>query len=97
MRHDGLIVGLVLATAVALIAHRARALSTSGAAAAIVTGTAAAAAGWSWALILITYFMIVGMSNAVNFTDSGSVTQTIFRRLLEGSRTDTEATNSGHV
>ena len=51
-----MIVGLVLATAVALAAHRARALSTSGAAAAIVTGTLAVAAGWSWAIILITYF-----------------------------------------
>lgn len=52
-----MIVGLALATAVALAAQRVRALSTGGAAAAIVTGTVAVAAGWSWAAILITYFV----------------------------------------
>jgi uncharacterized protein (TIGR00297 family) len=50
-------VGLLLATAIALLAYRTRALTAHGAFAAVVTGTAAAAAGWSWAIILIVYFI----------------------------------------
>lgn len=56
VRDSGLLVGLLLATAIATVAFRARALSVGGAVAAAVTGTVAMAAGWSWALILIAYF-----------------------------------------
>jgi uncharacterized protein (TIGR00297 family) len=51
-----LLVGLLLATAIAMLAYRARALTAGGAFAAVATGTAAAAAGWSWAIVLIAYF-----------------------------------------
>jgi uncharacterized protein (TIGR00297 family) len=55
--YSRLIVGVTLATAIALLAHRARALTAGGAVAAIVTGTLAVAAGWSWAIVLIAYFV----------------------------------------
>jgi uncharacterized protein (TIGR00297 family) len=48
---------LVAASAVALVALRARSLSPSGALAAAAAGTAAVAAGWDWALLLIAYFV----------------------------------------
>ncbi len=48
--------GLVLASAIALIAWRARALSGSGAVAAVGVGTAAMAAGWDWGALLVLYF-----------------------------------------
>jgi uncharacterized protein (TIGR00297 family) len=50
------IAGLILATAAALLARRARSLSGSGAVAAAACGTLCAMAGWRWAGILIAYF-----------------------------------------
>lgn len=49
--------GAVLATVVAVAAHRAGALRPSGAVAAVVAGAIAAAAGWSWAILLVAYFV----------------------------------------
>jgi uncharacterized protein (TIGR00297 family) len=51
------LLGFLLAIAIAGAAHRARVLSISGAVAAIVIGTAAVAAGWSWAFLLIAFFV----------------------------------------
>lgn len=48
--------GLVLASAIALLAWRARALSASGAVAAVAVGTAAMTAGWDWGALLVLYF-----------------------------------------
>lgn len=56
MNYGGLLVGLALAIAIALLAYRAGALDRGGAAAAVVTGTVAVAAGWTWAIVLIAYF-----------------------------------------
>jgi uncharacterized protein (TIGR00297 family) len=50
------LVGVILATAMSLVAYRVRALSASGTAAAVVAGTVAMAAGWSWGIVLIAYF-----------------------------------------
>src|SRR5688500_10070678 len=50
------VLGLLLASAIALAAGRLRLLSPSGVIAAIASGTACAAAGWSWALMLIAFF-----------------------------------------
>jgi uncharacterized protein (TIGR00297 family) len=50
-------VGLLLATIIALLARHARALSSSGALAAAATGTLAMAAGWNWGVLLIAYFV----------------------------------------
>lgn len=49
--------GVVLATAIALVAHRAGSLSRSGAMAATVIGAAAIAAGWDWGILLIAFFV----------------------------------------
>lgn len=51
------LVGLALAAALALAAHRARALSTSGAWGALVVGTLAMAAGMAWTAVLLAFFV----------------------------------------
>lgn len=51
------IIGFVLAAALAIAARRTRSLSAGGAAAATAVGTAAALAGWGWAAILIAFFI----------------------------------------
>ena len=51
------LLGIVLAAAVALAARRARALSSGGALAATVVGAAAVAAGWDWAALVILFFV----------------------------------------
>jgi len=48
--------GLLLAGAIAALAHRARSLSTSGAVAATLLGAACIAAGWPWGALLVAYF-----------------------------------------
>ncbi|MEP6491458.1 MAG: DUF92 domain-containing protein [bacterium] len=50
------ILGVVLASSIAVAARKTRSLSTSGAAAATVVGAIAVAAGWSWGALLIIYF-----------------------------------------
>ena len=50
------LLGVVLASAIAAVAFRARALSADGAGAAVITGTVAVAAGWSWGVVLVAYF-----------------------------------------
>lgn len=52
-----LLLGALLAGAVAGAAFRARSLSASGAWAAVAVGAAAAAAGWRWAALLIAWFV----------------------------------------
>ena len=52
------LLGVVLASVIAVSAGRMRLLSPSGVAAAIATGTVSAAAGWSWALMLISFFAV---------------------------------------
>jgi uncharacterized protein (TIGR00297 family) len=47
----------VLASVIALGAHRAGSLARSGAAVAIVVGTIAIATGWSWGALLIAFFI----------------------------------------
>jgi len=51
------LVGLVLAAALALAAHRTRALSASGAWGALVVGTLAMAAGAAWTAVLLAFFV----------------------------------------
>ena len=50
------IVGVVMASLIAVAARRTRSLAPSGALAAIVLGTLAVAAGWGWGALLIGYF-----------------------------------------
>ena len=52
------LLGLLLASVIAVAAGRLRLLSPSGLVAAIVSGTVCAAAGWSWALMLIAFFAV---------------------------------------
>ena len=47
----------MLASVIALGAHRAGSLARSGAAVAIVVGTIAIATGWSWGALLIAFFI----------------------------------------
>ncbi len=50
------VVGIVMASLIALAARRTRSLSPSGAIAAMVLGTLAVTAGWGWGALLIIYF-----------------------------------------
>jgi len=50
------ILGVLLASSIALVARRTRSLSSSGAVVATIVGTIAIAAGWSWGALLILYF-----------------------------------------
>lgn len=50
------LLGLALATAIAIAAQRARVLSRSGVVAAAVIGTVATAAGWRWCVLLLAFF-----------------------------------------
>lgn len=52
-----LVLGALLATAIAAAALRTRTLTRGGALAAIVCGTATSAAGWGWAAALIAFFV----------------------------------------
>lgn len=53
-----LIIGFLLAAAIALAAHRARALSRSGAWGALLTGTIIfGLGGWQWAVLLLAFFI----------------------------------------
>ena len=47
----------MLASAIAVIAWRARSLRASGAVAAVGIGTAAVAAGWDWGILVVIYFV----------------------------------------
>ena len=51
------VVGFLLALAIAVVAWRARALSRGGAVAASVVGAACVAAGWSWGVLLVAFFV----------------------------------------
>lgn len=50
-------VGVALAAAIALAAHRAGSLDRSGAWAAVGVGTAATSAGWAWGTLLVGFFV----------------------------------------
>ncbi len=52
-----ILVGLLIAAAIAFAARAARSLTTSGAIAATIVGTLAVAAGWSLGTLLILYFV----------------------------------------
>lgn len=52
-----LIVGAMLAAAIAIFAHRRQSLSGSGAVAALVLGAICSAAGWGWAALLVGLFI----------------------------------------
>lgn len=70
--------GLILALAVALLAHEARALTTSGAAGAVlVGGLIFGLGGWRWALVLLAFFI---SSSALSRLGG-------FRRAAAGSQT----------
>lgn len=51
-----ILLGFLLAAAIAGAARRARSLTLGGAVAATLLGTAAVAAGWNWGILLIAYF-----------------------------------------
>src|SRR5687767_12031464 len=54
---DRALAGLLLASALAIAAWRARALTPGGALAAVVVGAACVIAGWNWALLLLVFFI----------------------------------------
>ncbi len=76
------VLGFFIATAIALIARRARSLSPSGAIAAVVVGTIAASAGWNWGLLLILYF-------------AGSTALSHFGRVEKERRTESTVAKGG--
>jgi uncharacterized protein (TIGR00297 family) len=51
------LLGFVVAAAIALAARRMRSLTSSGAVTATAIGTIAVAAGWSWGILLVIYFV----------------------------------------
>ena len=53
-----LLVGAILALAIAVTGARSGSLSTSGVMAAVLVGAGASAAGWEWAALLIAFFVV---------------------------------------
>jgi uncharacterized protein (TIGR00297 family) len=68
-----IVIGGVLAAAVAWSAHRARALSTSGAIAATAVGIAAVSAGWGWGALLVVYFVSSTLIGRWRHADRASI------------------------
>lgn len=66
--------GPFLASAIALIAWRARSLRPSGAVAAAAVGSAAMAAGWDWGILLVTYFVSASALSRFRSRDKDVVT-----------------------
>ena len=89
------LIGLVLATAIALVAFRARALSASGAVAAVLTGTLAMAAGWSWGIVLIASFVSAALLSRFRAADRAS--RTAGRIEKSGPRDATQVLVNGGV
>lgn len=54
---ERIVIGGMVAAAVAWTAHRSRALSASGALAATTVGIAAVSAGWAWGALLLVFFV----------------------------------------
>jgi uncharacterized protein (TIGR00297 family) len=57
--------GLVLAGAIAFLAHRFRSLTTSGAIAATLLGAIAVGAGWPWGVLLIAHFVAASVLSKI--------------------------------
>jgi len=79
------LVGFVLALAVAIMAWRAAALSRGGAAAAVVAGTVAVAAGWGWAALLVAFFV---SSTLIGRVRTRQREARIAGRIAKGGRRD---------
>jgi uncharacterized protein (TIGR00297 family) len=77
-----LVIGVVLATLIALTARRVGTLSPTGSTAALAVGGAAAAAGWSWAVLLMLYFV-------------SSTALTRFRAAAKAARTEAVVAKGG--
>jgi len=92
---ENLTAGLALASAVAVLAWRARALTMSGAVAAIVMGTLAVAAGWSWAMVLIGYFISSTLLSRYRSRDKEA--RTSARLQKTGARDATQVLANGGV
>ena len=60
-----LLLGVLLASCIAMAGYRARALNWSGAVAAGIMGTVAVVAGWRWAFILIAYFGVSSLLSRI--------------------------------
>ena len=81
-----LLLGLLLSTAISLLAHRRRSLSPGGVAGAIVTGTTTfGLGGWDWGLSLIFFF--VSSSILSHFHEQEKAT-TAADKFSKGSRRD---------
>ncbi|HEY4129013.1 MAG TPA: DUF92 domain-containing protein [Gemmatimonadaceae bacterium] len=72
-----ILVGFLIALAIAIVARRVRSLSTSGAIAAIVVGTIAIAAGWNWGALLIVYFISASALSRMGRDEKEQFTSTI--------------------
>ncbi|HMC56414.1 MAG TPA: DUF92 domain-containing protein [Gemmatimonadaceae bacterium] len=79
------LVGFVLALAIAATAWRAGALSRGGAIAAVVAGTVAVAAGWGWATILVAFFLSATLIGRVRTRQRE---ERVAGRIAKGGRRD---------
>ncbi|MGH7618139.1 MAG: DUF92 domain-containing protein [Gemmatimonadaceae bacterium] len=74
------VIGLLVATVIALVALEARALTVSGAAVAIVVGTLAVAADWTWGALIIVYFAASSLLSSVGRARKEARTATIIAK-----------------
>src|SRR3569623_1173215 len=82
-RHDmmlRMLVGFVLAAAIAALANRLRSLTIGGAATATFIGVAALAAGWGWGALLIVYFVASTLLSRTGRAEKESRTASIVEK-----------------
>lgn len=89
------LLGLALASLVAIAARRARALDWSGVAAAALCGSACSAAGWRWAITLIGYFLAASLISHVGSARKERRTHSIVAK--GGSRDAAQVLANGGV
>ena len=75
-----MLVGFVLAAAIAALANRLRSLTIGGAATATFIGVAALAAGWGWGALLIVYFVASTLLSRTGRAEKESRTASIVEK-----------------
>ena len=89
------VIGLIVATGIAVVARRAGSLSTSGALAAILTGTVSTAAGGQWGALLVAYFVAATLLSRLGRQRKEALTSTVVAK--GGPRDATQVIANGGV
>jgi uncharacterized protein (TIGR00297 family) len=89
------LIGLVVATAIVLVARRAGSLSTSGALAAACMGTVCAALGAAWGVLLVAYFVAASLLTHYGRTEKERLTDGVIAKT--GARDATQVIANGGI